>query len=810
MKKLWTSAVVVMLLIMSLAFADYSYIVKSYKVDKESIDRGNSFNLTIDMESLNLLDTEKTLTLVNTSEDSFRLASGGTSHRIGRAMPKLDPEIKLIYQGEGNTFTFNIIEDATGNVIASDKVTIKEANPSSSSSHSDNRGSTNTSEYQPNFDMKKDPFNFTFDSNKYYQVTAKLKNISKYDAKNVRAQIIAGDDALPFNLEASTLRADVRNVSDDKSGDFVFILRVDKTASSKTYNLKLKLDFDNYHGNHYTQEIPLNIIVNSSERKPVVTIFEHKVEGGELETNVPTKLHLDFILNGTFKAKNINVTLGGFSADGITLASGSTDQYIPFLDPNEHARMSYNIMAMPKASGVQTLTAKINYIDNAGNSYEREEQIFINLISSAEKTVDDVAVKFSSKAYNINAGGQISVNATVTNHSQNKIQNLKVALNSPSGINVLSSYINYINELNAGESKTFTYIIGADSGASESTQPLEITVASGDDDNKKQLDVTAISVTADNGKSGKSKPKIIISQYDYGDKTVLAGQVFPLTVTFTNTSKSMGIRNVKASFTSADNVFLPVESANSFYIDAIPAGGSVTQTVNLITKNDTQPKIYSVDFEMNYEDDKGKSYDANDQPYKDTEQITINVKQLNRLEVAELGVPEMAMMGEEIPLDVNFFNMGKSTMYNLLVTLEGDFDKRDATRFVGTFEPGANEYFSASIIPSAEGEQKGKLKFTFEDANGEAEEVIKEITIMVEGGMIDDGMGMGKDFNPDEMGMGEDFNPDEMGMDGEQKAMPNYVKYLIGAAALIAAVTAVVIVKRKKRKKQLLESLDED
>ncbi len=807
MKKLWSSLVLVMLLVLGVAFADFSYIVKSYQVDGTNIEKNDTFKLTINLERLTETDTSKKLTLVNTSEDSFRLASGGTSQQIGQAMPKLDPEIELVYQGQGKTFSFNIIEDETGNVITSDKVTIKEVKPRSSDDGDSSGGYRDTSNYKPNFDLKSNPFDITFGSKKNYQIKATLANVSKYGAKNVRAQIVAGNDSLPFDLAESTLKKEVRYVARDKAEDFIFDLKVAKTAVSKTYNLKLLLEYDNTHGNHFTQEIPLNIIVNSSERKPIVTIEKYEIVGGELEANKAATLNLDFKVEGTYEAKNISVTLTGFSADGITLNGGSATQYMSLLNPDGYAQLSYNIMAMPKASGVQALIAKINYSDEAGNSYEREEQIFIRLKSQSDQTVNGVDIKFLSKKYSLLAGGETVVSASVTNNSEAKIDNLKVELSANGSINLLSSYIDYIESLAVGETRTFNYTIGASEGSSEGTYPLQISIADSEDESKKQIDVTAINIMPDAAGSGKSKPKIIISQYDYGDKSVLAGKSFPLTVTFTNTSQVMGIRNVKASFTSEGNVFLPVESANSFYVDNIPAGGSVTKTVNLITKNDTEPKIYSLNFEMNYEDAEGRSYDAKDQPYKDEEQITINVKQENRLEVADISLPPMAMVGEEIALDVNFFNMGKSTMYNLLVTLEGDFDKRDGTRFVGTFAPGGNEYFSASIIPTAVGEQKGMLKFTFEDANGEAFTVEKELEFTVEEGMGDGDMMIDDGFVPGGL-EGDDFNPDSMGE--EKQPMAKSMQYLIGFGVLIAVVIVAVVIKRKRHKKKLMESLEDE
>ena len=73
-------------------------------------------------------------------------------------------------------------------------------------------------------------------------------------------------------------------------------------------------------------------------------------------------------------------------------------------------------------------------------------------------------------------------------------------------------------------------------------------------------------------------------------------------------------------------------------------------------------------------------------------------------------------MGQSFPVTLDFYNMGRSTLYNMMVKCEGNFDIQDANYFAGNFEPGRTDYYEAYITPTEPGEIKGAVIFTFEDS----------------------------------------------------------------------------------------------
>lgn len=75
--------------------------------------------------------------------------------------------------------------------------------------------------------------------------------------------------------------------------------------------------------------------------------------------------------------------------------------------------------------------------------------------------------------------------------------------------------------------------------------------------------------------------------------------------------------------------------------------------------------------------------------------------------------------------------MGKSTLYNFMVKLEGKFKVEGSSYFVGNFDPGKSDTFDGMITPDAPGSITGNILFTYEDASGKTQEVRKEIALNV-------------------------------------------------------------------------------
>ncbi len=805
MQKLRAKATIfslVLLLCFTLVSATANMIVMKYDVDAKRILKGDVFALSLSLKRVGDAEIGSDLTFVNTSSQVFEMTDGNRALKIDNTGDAFDVQTELKYLGGGNVFSFDIVDDQTGETVLSDSVVINQIEQKKKDD-----GYTppvDSTSLQPRFEVVGQPFSGSFVTSKQYALKVKLENASNYIAKNVVATLGAEGDVLPFDLSKSTLSESQKQIMPNEEGEFVYDFKIDPTATSKIYKFTLNVSSKNSHGSTFSQSIPVQMQIDNSNRPPQVSIVEQDVEGDYIAKNTTKKVTLTLSNGGTLTAKDVEISLSDFAMEGFNLEDDYATKYIGDIGAGQRALVEFNLKAMPQAAGVATLTAKIDYNDLSGKEYSNQSQLFIS--TGTVQLSSDIEVEFEREQYNISAGQTIDVKVSVHNKSDRQIDDLKLNVQAEN-LQMMSTYLKIIESIAADETLSFSFSIAANETTAQNTYPLRAEVSSAAKSDAEQVFAVA-GITVEEANDRKGKPRVTIDGYDYGGDAVLAGKQFPLTVKFKNTSSSMGIKNVKAVYQSDDNTFIPVDASNAIFIEAIDAGATVEKTVVVKTKNDAAPKTYTLDFVINYEDQNGNAYDAKDNPYEEKERISINLKQENRLEISPFMVPDGVMVGEPINLDINFFNMGKSTMYNMLVTMEGNFEARDATSYVGNFEPGKSEYYSATIIPTEPGEASGKIIFSYEDSNGEKESVEKEIAFTVmEGGMIDDGM------FPDEMK--PDFEggmPEDGFMPGEAGGSIAKWQWIVGAVVLlIVIVVIVVLIKRrnKKRKEKLLEIEDE-
>ena len=153
-------------------------------------------------------------------------------------------------------------------------------------------------------------------------------------------------------------------------------------------------------------------------------------------------------------------------------------------------------------------------------------------------------------------------------------------------------------------------------------------------------------------------------------------------------------------------------------------------------------------------------------------------------------------LGDSPSISVQYVNQGKSTIFNLSVEATGEnFTTGESKSYIGNVESGASDSFDLSINPVDVGPLSGTLKFTYEDANGDTKEIIREFSAEVM-----------------QMDMPAIDDPGMEPMPEEPKGgLPMWAWILIGVggAVVIAVVVIVVVVKVKAHKKRLLEENDE-
>ena len=296
-----------------------------------------------------------------------------------------------------------------------------------------------------------------------------------------------------------------------------------------------------------------------------------------------------------------------------------------------------------------------------------------------------------------------------------------------------------------------------------------------------------------------SKPLIIIENYDYGGKAVMGGKEFNLAMRFKNTSTATQIENLKITISSVAGgddksvagAFTPAKSSNTFFIPKVGPNSGFSEQIALIPKADATPNSYGVTVAFSYEavlNNKRETIEA-------TETISIPLTQSDRFEANEAELQGPIALGDSGQLNINYVNKGKSKIFNLSVKLEGNFTTGESNTYIGNVDSGVGDTFQATLNPTAEGTMTGKATFSYEDANGEIKNLVKEFSCEVIAAMDQSG-GMSS----------EPAVPANAGA-----SSPPLWIILAGAGGVIAAIIVFVIIhkKRKAKKLKLLEESDD-
>lgn len=288
--------------------------------------------------------------------------------------------------------------------------------------------------------------------------------------------------------------------------------------------------------------------------------------------------------------------------------------------------------------------------------------------------------------------------------------------------------------------------------------------------------------------SVKNKPKLIIDNYSLQPKMVEAGKEFTLNMSFYNTNATYSVRNIKISLnnetggsgTNGQNVggsvFIPVGSSNTFYISSIAPGKTASKSIKMSVVPNAQAQNYVITANFEYEDKNGNEFTAN-------EIIGIPVVQQAKVSFGEITT-NPGMAGEPATVDMDFFNTGKDTLTNFMISVQGDGFSLDngGNYFVGNFAPGASDHFSSTIIPTESGTVNGKLVITYEDSTGETHTEEKDFS--VEAQQMDEGTTV-----PDEeMDQGT----------GSMGALP----FILGGLLIVAIITTIIVKKKRDKKKK--------
>ncbi len=625
-------------------------------------------------------------------------------------------------------------------------------------------------------------------------VTFPVKNSGGHQARDITITLGMVDESkAPLVLDNLDLRKYVDTINGGQTKDVTFTIKTLRSAPEGIYAMRLNYSYVNAFDYSFSSSETVYIKIENDYVNPRLLVESIKMHKND---TTDSAIGLELVIRnlGNLPAKEIKVTLNGLKTGGFTASNSTNIKHITEISGKSAGAVIYQLL-MPKEMlpGSNELFVKMDYRDDAGNNYSEENQIFVPVGEAVSAKPALTVSGISAPKSAVNAYNDFVVSFDIKNNGDSAARNIKVSLATDAQI--VSKTMNpvYIDKVEAGSNKTASFTLFATDDAVTKNYPIAINVEYEDAYGTKFNAAQYIGVFVENSAQGKSVPRIIIDNYTIEPDTVRASDDFLLKLSFLNTSKTADVSNIKVTVISEDGTFTPTDSGNTFFIESIQSKQNVRRELMLNVKPDAEQKSYMLSINFEYEDNAGNQYTSR-------ESVSIRVLQNPRLVTGEMSIMPETFVGQPVPIYIDFYNMGKSTLYNMMVRAEGEFEGQNLSYYVGNFEPGRTDYFDASIIPMVPGQVTGAVVFSFEDANGKITEVRKEFSLnvmemMMEGPIFDEN-GM-----PIEPGM-------EMGgeMGGSKPSVWIYIG--IGAAVIAAGVvTTVLLRKRHLRRKEL--SLDE-
>ena len=295
--------------------------------------------------------------------------------------------------------------------------------------------------------------------------------------------------------------------------------------------------------------------------------------------------------------------------------------------------------------------------------------------------------------------------------------------------------------------------------------------------------------TGGGGTPSSSKPR--------DANAVYGGKSFIFTLELLNTHRSIPVRDLKVTISQEKGIFNPKAGSNTFFVERLEPGETTEIDIELLVKPDADPDSYGITISLSYKNENGDAASA-------SEIINIPVQQELRFSIGETPPVSDVEMGDEAYINVQFGNLGRSWIYNVVVRVQGDgFTNMEGTYYAGNIEAGKFIAKEFALTPFNAGFMNGEFVFTYEDADGNEYSDSQPFYFNVMGG--EDMWEMPPDydgFDPGLEGFTEDGENVESGGGFWLFSEMNPLKWtiIIGGVIVIAAVAVAVIVTVRRRR----------
>ena len=558
----------------------------------------------------------------------------------------------------------------------------------------------------------------------------------------------------------------------------------------------------------------------NSDNFPITAITAKANDRAFQENAGSVNMTIDIVNNSEY-----DVILAAIQPSGGCIISASGNDTIP-KKSTKAVNITATLASSGNTAGTLTLLFNVPYGDSNNPSYELVKascsDFSIVRAPSATEAPKKEDSEFRIRTSSVDSNGvcvltpsgdygdqlEVRLPLTCTNGYVYDLKVTPVLSNDiekfPFDIDLVDYTLSYPGSIGRGQVVEFLYHLRLSKKATVGVKQVDFNVTYRNEDGDLKSGTVSLFVNVRKGLSPTSDkdtttsvPKLIIESYKLSSDKIYAGETFDLEFTIKNTSDSTNLQNVQIHIKDAGETATIVPASggsNTLYISKIGKGQSSSQKVSLQTAPDATAKAYTLNVDFSYESaSTNAAHTAN-------ETIAVPILQKIRLKCDEPTVyDDVSYLDSSTSMSIKMYNMGRSSIYNCIVDVEGNGLKLEESYFGGTLSAGSTLAADISVIPSEAGDIQGTVVISYEDVYGEPGEERLPFTLHVE----DPNAGMEGMEGTEGDGMGGDMA--DPGMEGGSKGFP-WWGWVIGAGALGGG----GFFGFKKLKKRRARSLEDD
>jgi hypothetical protein len=537
-----------------------------------------------------------------------------------------------------------------------------------------------------------------------FTVNISLHNIGEAATRNMTAALDGGEN---FTVTALTNTVHLQLV--ERGATAVASFQVRALDTRETNQVALNLSYGTF-----TQAETLNLPLPAVLRPPKLQAPVLEADSFTLQPGRDGRFVLSLTVRnrGKMEAGNIRVTLDG--GDRLFPAEGGSTRNISALAPGSAAVVEYQLFSRGSLAA-HPVNVSFDYLSPAGAALKNSDRIFI----SANREPDLKVTGFSASPDG--DGGRFLLNLHLQNKGHATARDIAVRFTGSQAFPLDGSDLVLAPDLAAGSSSRISLRMMTGTQSNIYSIPVEITYRSAAGAEHKTNETIVLTAAATGGPKQQGTPRVMLERHTLSTDQVLAGGSFTLKL-YVKNNAARPVSNIKISLGTVQvgagaggtggtggTVFSPLDgSSDSFFVESIAAKGRLVKEVKLFVDPNAAAMTYALPITIDFEDGEGKAFSV-------SETVNIPVLQESRVQVLSLEIPSQAVVGQAVPVSMEFANTGRTVLSNVLVNIEGDFPRENASYFLPRLEIGAGDFFQGMIIPAAEGTLSGNLAVTFLD-----------------------------------------------------------------------------------------------